>query len=135
MAAMLYLYVPVFSFFSGPFFYLYSSEIIASIGLREVGQCVFNAFTFGNAAIITKITPLGFAGVGWKFWFLWASFNVAATIVAYLACPETKGKSIEEIDIVFGAIKQEVRDAHVDQVLRQEKLSPDVVHTHGHVTA
>lgn len=39
--------------------------------------------------------------VGWKIW-LWMLLSCAATLAfVYFMCPETTGKSLEEIDILF----------------------------------
>jgi hypothetical protein len=47
--------------------------------------------------------------VGWKIW-LWMLFSCALAVpFIYFMCPETSGKSLEEIDLIFA--KQSVRDS------------------------
>jgi len=47
--------------------------------------------------------------VGWKIW-LWMLLSCAAAIpFVYFLCPETTGKTLEEIDLIFAT--PEIRDS------------------------
>jgi hypothetical protein len=39
--------------------------------------------------------------VGWKIWIWFLVFNFLSIFYVWLACPETRGKSLEEIDLLF----------------------------------
>lgn len=66
--------------------------------------------------------------VGWKIW-LWMLLSCAAAVpFVYFLCPETTGKTLEEIDLIFAT--PEIRDsalaartirdhAHNDGVLKE----------------
>ena len=45
--------------------------------------------------------PIGFDNVGWPFWFWVISGNVVAIIFVFLLCPETGGKTLEQVDYLF----------------------------------
>ena len=45
--------------------------------------------------------PIGFDNVGWPFWFWVISGNVVAVIFVFLLCPETGGKTLEQVDYLF----------------------------------
>lgn len=45
--------------------------------------------------------PIGFDNVGWYFWFWVISGNVIAIIFVFLLCPETGGKTLEQVDYLF----------------------------------
>jgi hypothetical protein len=47
--------------------------------------------------------------VGWKIWIWMMLFNWIAMPFVWFMCPETTGKSLEEIDLLFA--KPEVRDS------------------------
>lgn len=49
-----------------------------------------------------KVAPLGIANVGWKFYMLFVTLNLVDFVVIALFFPETKGKSLEEMNQVFG---------------------------------
>ena len=44
---------------------------------------------------------IGFDNVGWPFWFWVISGNVVAIIFVFLLCPETGGKTLEQVDYLF----------------------------------
>ena len=60
--------------------------------------------------------------VGWKIW-LWMLLSCALAVVfVYYMCPETTGKSLEEIDLIFA--KQSVKDSNLASEL--------IAHEHAH---
>ncbi|KAL6832224.1 general substrate transporter [Trichoderma camerunense] len=52
--------------------------------------------------VITKALPYIFTSLGYGTWFFFASWMLLATIWAFFFLPETKGKTLDEIDIIFG---------------------------------
>lgn len=51
--------------------------------------------------VITKALPYIFASLGYGTWFFFASWMLLATIWAFFFLPETKGKTLDEIDIIL----------------------------------
>jgi magnesium-transporting ATPase (P-type) len=51
--------------------------------------------------IVVKFGPLGIQASGWKFYLLFCVFNVLAIPFVYFFVKETKGLSLEEIDVLF----------------------------------
>jgi hypothetical protein len=47
------------------------------------------------------VAAIGFDNVGWYFWFWVISGNVIAIIFVFLLCPETGGKTLEQVDYLF----------------------------------
>jgi len=116
MMALLYLYVIVYSFAMGPLPWVYSSEIYP-LRIRELGQMWFTALTWACNFATSKVTPILFVKLEWRTWMLFAALNLGGSILCWLICPETKGLSMEEIDILFGAISAEQRAADIERVL------------------
>jgi hypothetical protein len=50
---------------------------------------------------------MGISDIGWKFYLLFCVFNVLAIPFVYFCVKETKGLSLEEIDLLFA--KKEYR--------------------------
>ncbi|KAG8856915.1 hypothetical protein FRB96_006178 [Tulasnella sp. 330] len=122
MVFLIYLFVPGFCIFLGPTFWLYGSECCTG-SLRELGQCLFIEITWVFCVVGGKVTPIGLVTIGWKFWIVPAAINFAFGLAAWRWLPETKDKSIEEMDILFGAIDETTRTSHIQQVLRDEKAA------------
>lgn len=116
MIALLYFYVIVYSLGMGPIPWVYASEIYP-FRIREMGQMWFTALTWACNFATSRVTPILFVKLGWKTWMLFAAINGGGAIMCWAICPETKGLSMEEIDILFGAISAEQRAADIERVL------------------
>lgn len=55
------------------------------------------------------ITPPAFANLGYKTYVMFAVFNAAILPCVYFFFPEPKGRSLEELDVIFAS-------AHKDNV-------------------
>lgn len=51
--------------------------------------------------IVVKFGPMGIQAAGWKFYLLFCVFNVLAIPFVYFCVKETKGLTLEEIDVLF----------------------------------
>ncbi|KAG9030893.1 hypothetical protein FRB95_003456 [Tulasnella sp. JGI-2019a] len=124
LAALMYLVGVVVTLGLGPILLVYPTEIFP-MGLREAGQAVSLTSNWVHAFLGAKYIPIGMASIGWKFWLVFGCTNVAGLII-YGFCPETTGKTIEEIGIVFGDVDADDRDAHIQAALRAAKVSEKV---------
>jgi MFS transporter, SP family, galactose:H+ symporter len=94
----LVIYVACFAFGLGPIFWLLISEIYP---LRVRGAAM-SAVTVTNwasnlAVAVTFLTLVGVLGHAGTFW-LYGAIAVVAWVFLYLLVPETKGKSLEQIE-------------------------------------
>lgn len=53
---------------------------------------------------ITKALPYIFKSFAFGTWYFFATWMIIAAIWAFVFLPETKGKTLEEMDIMFGYI-------------------------------
>lgn len=51
--------------------------------------------------LIAEVTPVGFASISWKYYIVYVCTGTLAGVVFYMFCPETKGRSLEDIDEIF----------------------------------
>lgn len=58
--------------------------------------------TYLNNTIIGQVTPIGLQQLDWKYFLLFISTNTTNGILAYFLFPETKGRTLEEIGVLFG---------------------------------
>ncbi|MBA3833305.1 MAG: sugar porter family MFS transporter [Chthoniobacterales bacterium] len=94
----LVIYVACFAFGLGPIFWLLISEIYP----LKVRGAAMSAVTVTNWALnlavaVTFLTLVGVLGHAGTFW-LYGVIAVGASVFLYLLVPETKGKSLEQIE-------------------------------------
>ena len=94
----LLLFIIGFAFSAGPLVWVVCSEIYPLAG-RDVGVTLSTASNWICNAIVgaTFLTMLNTFGNAATFW-IFTGFNVLFFIVILLYTPETKGKSLEEIE-------------------------------------
>ena len=68
--------------------------------------------------MLSKVTPTLVTDLGYKIFLMFATINIGGMAVFALLIPETKGRSLEEMDIIFGAVSADKRQA---DIARQEQ--------------
>ncbi|EOO01375.1 putative sugar transporter stl1 protein [Phaeoacremonium minimum UCRPA7] len=97
--------------------WLYGPEI-APLKLRHAGAAA-GAFGEWLFSFITVFAGgIALQNVGWKIWIWMALSCFLAIFFVYFACPETSGKTLEEIDIIFA--KDEVKHSLLAQTVISE---------------
>lgn len=129
MVVMIYLYVIGYSASWGPTPWVYVSEIFPTrlraygVGLAATTQWLFNF-------VVTEFTPHAINNLGWKTFIMFGVFCVANCCFAIFFIRETKRKTLEDMDILFGTVDQEKRAADVEAALSVEKKE---LHLQEHV--
>jgi len=133
MAALLYIYVVFYSFGWGPIPWVYCADIFPNrtrhygLALASCTQWLFNF-------VVSKITPTMKTHLGWKLFITFGTINILGMATFAFLLPETKGRSLEEMDIIFGAVKQDKRDSDVRRAQREIEagvLDDGVAHHDG----
>lgn len=108
MAVMIYLYVIPYCFSWGPVPWVYCSEIFSN-NLRSYGVAWAAATQWFWNFVVSYVTPLLVQHLsrGGVFFFF-AAINIFSCAYAFLI-PETKGLSLEDMDVLFGAVTAEAR--------------------------
>jgi len=112
MAGMLYIYVCFYSMGWGPLPWVYCSDIFPT-RTRHYGMALASASQWLFNFTLTKLTPTMVTNLGYKLFLMFGTINILGMGVFSLLIPETKGRSLEDMDIIFGAVTQEKRDADV----------------------
>lgn len=98
--AVSYLFVSLFAVTWGPTGWVYASEIFPS-GIRAKAVSLTTASNWAwNCAIGFAVPPLLWS-ISWKMYMIFGGFNALAFLHVFFAAPETKGKTLEEMDEVF----------------------------------
>lgn len=85
------------------------------MALASASQWLFN-FT------LSKITPTMVTSLGWKLFMTFATINILGGCTFIFFLPETKGKSLEEMDIIFGAVSAEKREGDIVRAQRDMEV-------------
>ncbi|KAJ7625719.1 general substrate transporter [Roridomyces roridus] len=109
MAAMLYIYVCFYSMGWGPLPWVYCSDIFPT-RTRHYGMALASASQWLWNFTLTKTTPDMVTALGFKIFLMFATINIAGMGTFSLLIPETRGRSLEDMDVIFGAVTQEQRD-------------------------
>ncbi|KAJ5975457.1 hypothetical protein N7481_009164 [Penicillium waksmanii] len=121
MVAMIYLYVIGYSFSWGPTPWVYLGEIFPTrlrsygVGLGAATQWLFNF-------VITEITPRAINSIGWRTFIMFGCFCTGMGVFVTFFLKETKGKTLEEMDLVFGAVDEIQRKADVEATLQKQNF-------------
>jgi SP family galactose:H+ symporter-like MFS transporter len=91
-------YVASFAISLGPIFWLLISEIYP-LKIRSSAEGLAAAFNWGSNLLVslTFLTLLQMMGPTRTFW-LYGAFAIAAWVFSYYQVPETKGRTLEEIE-------------------------------------
>lgn len=101
VAFFIYLFAALYSPGEGPVPFAYSAEVFP-LSHREIGMSWAVATCLGWAAVVSITFPLMHARLGSQgVFFFYAGFNVVALVLIFLWLPETKQRTLEELDYIF----------------------------------
>ena len=63
--------------------------------------------------MVAKVTPTLETDLGYKLFLMFATINIGGMGTFALLIPETKGRSLEEMDVIFGAVQADKRKADI----------------------
>ncbi|KAK5989858.1 Quinate permease [Cladobotryum mycophilum] len=99
---LIFLEAMTFNISWGPIPWLYMSEIFPT-RIREGGVAVGAATQWLFSFTFSQITPPAVNNLGWKTFVMFCIFNWALVFYTWLFVKETKGLSLEEMEILFNA--------------------------------
>ncbi|PMD67600.1 general substrate transporter [Hyaloscypha bicolor E] len=124
MVVMIYLYVIGYSASWGPIPWVYVSEIFPTrlrsygVGLAAATQWLFNF-------AVTYMTPSAINHIGWRIFLMFGIFCAANFVFVWFFIKETKGRTLEDMEILFGTVEADVRAADVERMLHKGAMQED----------
>ena len=101
VATFIYIFCAFYSPGEGPVPFVYSAEVFP-LSHREVGMSWAVATNLFWASVLSITFPKILASLGIVGAFcLYAGFNLVATVMIFLWLPETKQRTLEELDYIF----------------------------------
>jgi hypothetical protein len=68
------------------------SRGMSALWMIMISALIFNVF----------VNPIALAAIGWKYYIVYVALLVSYGLVIFFFYPETKGRTLEEISVVFG---------------------------------
>jgi MFS family permease len=99
--AFVYIYDINFSYSFAPIGWVLPSEIF-NLGNRSKAMAITTSATWMCNFIIGLVTPDMLDKIGWGTYIFFAAFCLIALVFTYFFVPETRNKSLEDMDVVFG---------------------------------
>ncbi|EIN06491.1 sugar transporter [Punctularia strigosozonata HHB-11173 SS5] len=118
MAGMIYIYVLFYSLGWGPLPWVYVADIFPT-RTRHYGLATASCTQWLWNFVVSKETPTIITNLGYKVFFMFGTINILGMGVFSLLIPETKGRSLEEMDVIFGSVSQQQRDRDVEKYERE----------------
>ena len=100
--ALVFLFNAVFAFGITPLQALYPVEVL-SFEMRAKGMA-FSNLSLTTAMLINQFAyPIALEKIGWRLYIVFACWCPIQAFVVWLFIPETKNRTLEEIDDIFNA--------------------------------
>jgi hypothetical protein len=99
-----------------PLSYLYPIEVL-SYSIRANGLAVFNGACYLAAFFNTYVIPYATDWSGWAFYLISAFWCFIEVAVMYLYFPETKGMTLEEVDVIFDGVRHVNLEVTIGEVI------------------
>ncbi|KZT65987.1 general substrate transporter [Daedalea quercina L-15889] len=80
--------------------WLYPAEIVG-LRIRAPANAFSTASNWIFNFVVVMVTGPSFASIGWKTYVVFASLNAFIIPVVYFFFPETAGRSLEDMDVIF----------------------------------
>ncbi|EEA19525.1 hypothetical protein TMatcc_009659 [Talaromyces marneffei ATCC 18224] len=133
--AFIYIYDVNFSYSFAPVGWVLPSEIF-NLSIRSKAISITTSATWMCNFIIGLVTPDMLSSITWGTYLFFAVFCLIAFAFTFFVIPETRGKTLEDMDLIFGdtaAHEEKERIVHIEAQLRgvplvsQEVLKGDIV--------
>ncbi|KAK9427196.1 general substrate transporter [Lipomyces doorenjongii] len=125
-AAMLFIFEGAFTIGMQSTVWVYPSELLP-LRLRSKGSALSTAANWICNFLVVEITPPAIQNIGYRTYIIFAVLNAAFVPVVFFFFKETKGLSLEDIDLLFAS--EDALSAHNLAVrkVEPEKFGVDLV--------
>ncbi len=97
-----YVFVAAFAFSWGPTTWLYCAEIFP-LSMRAKGTSLTTAAIWATNCLVSFLVPVLLQSITYGTYLIFGTLCLIMAVLAFLFYPETKGRSLEDMDFVFGS--------------------------------
>lgn len=115
-----------FSWLSIP--WIYPPEI-TPLNIRHIGAASGTSAEWLTAFLVSEVTPIAVTNISYYYYIVFAVVCAASIPIVYLFYPETAGRTLEEIDMLFasGSLDGDFKEAGTgqlhDNMMKKEDVS------------
>ncbi|THV90171.1 general substrate transporter [Aureobasidium pullulans] len=118
--AMIFMFGAIFSFGITPLQALYPVEVL-SFEMRAKGMA-FSSLAVNAGGLLNQFAwPVSLARIGWKTYIIFIAWCTAQAIIMYFFFPETRNRTLEELDAIFEAPNPVKKSLEKKQVIVSEQ--------------
>ncbi|KIX94640.1 uncharacterized protein Z520_09686 [Fonsecaea multimorphosa CBS 102226] len=103
---------------------VYAPEV-NSLRSRHRGNAVQTMGLWGGGFLIVMVSPPGVANLSWKYYLIWVVITLVWIPMVWAFCPETAGRSLEEMDYFFKKYQNKwyIRDVAHERMSQEDVMS------------
>lgn len=101
--AMIFMTSIFFSVSFGPISWTLASEVFPT-RTRSIGTSVATCANWAFNVLFSQVSNLAMAKISWKYYIIFIVLNAIDLVVIAIFFPETKGKTLEEMAVLFGDV-------------------------------
>lgn len=105
----------------------YPTEIFP-YSIRSKGLTVELMSVYSSLIVLAFVNPIALENIGWHYYIFFCCFDVVVLVVTWLAFPETKGYSLEEIAEVFDGPSLVTREMTLDKAKDMDGTREHIEH-------
>ncbi|KAF7193889.1 Lactose permease [Pseudocercospora fuligena] len=105
--AMIFLYNGFYAWGITPLTVLYPPEVLP-FEIRGIGMSIYTFTTKCCGLFVAMVIPFGLNAIGYQFYFVNACFDILMIVFVVLVWVETRGMTLEEVDVLFNKEKRQV---------------------------
>ncbi|KAI8342692.1 general substrate transporter [Chlamydoabsidia padenii] len=121
---MIYVFVAGFAASWGPVGWIYPAEIYP-MAVRAKGTSITTAANWLFNFVISEICPVMLASITWGTYVFFGCCCFFMSICVFIFFPETKGRTLEEMDHVFSGSVWAIKDIRNGSAIPQDKVVVD----------
>jgi Sugar (and other) transporter len=126
-ASVFFYFFALFGFPIGLFLipFMYAAEI-APLSIRAQVTALAGTSSWLFNFMVVEVTPIAFAQIAWRYYIVYAVVTCCSIVAVFFFYPETKGRSLEEIDEIFLLSKSIFDPVRIAAELPLQSESPEI---------